>query len=118
MTLQLLSVPVGALGALFALLTWGASGCQSYSTPLYSPNGKMAARIRTADEGALGGGTSVELFSAHGLDTNQLFQGGWRSVQPGDVRWTSDSELTISYEGEAYSCASAQTVKVRCTAKR
>jgi hypothetical protein len=114
----LLSLPTAIAGALFALLTWNAAGCQSYSSPLYSPNGRMAVRIRISDEGALGGSTSVELFSAHGFNTSEVFQGASLTVKPEDVHWKNDSELEIRYDGEIYSCSNAGIVKVHCAGKK
>ncbi len=115
---RILSVPVGALGALWALLTWGVSGCQTYSHPIFAPSGRLAARIWTDDEGAAGGHTSVELFSAHGFNTNRVYWGSWKSVLPEDVHWASPSELTISYKGKIYFRTDAQAIQVRCLAKQ
>lgn len=115
--IRILSIPVAASGSLFALLTWGVSGCLSYSTPIYSPNHRNVARIRTDDEGATGGNTSVEIISFHGLKNEDVFWGSWRSVEPADIRWVGDSELAITYDGNLYSCSGTHAIKVTCQPK-
>jgi len=112
---QLISVPVALLGVLFALLTWQASGCQSYSVAIYSPNGKVAARVRTDDEGGLGGNTHVELFTAHGLLTDEVYWGLIGSVDAENLHWKTDSDLEILYRGTAYGCTDAFQIKVHCS---
>lgn len=115
---RLLCTPVVILGILFLILEWSALGCLSYSAPVFSPDRRMAARIRTDDEGALGGSSSVELFSMHGLEREDLFVGGWKSVRPDGIRWADKSGLTIVYEGELDLCAGTRAVRVVCTAHK
>jgi hypothetical protein len=89
-----------------------------YSVPVYSPNGKMAARIVDYNASGLGGADSwVELFSYHGLKSDVVFSGEWKSVEAPNLRWVSDSELEISYEGKVQRCTSANNVRVRCVGR-
>lgn len=86
-----------------------------YSVPVYSPNGKMAARIVDYNASGLGGAdSSVELFSYRGFKSNVVFSGEWKSVEAANLRWANDSELEISYEGKVQRCTSANNVRVRC----
>ena len=43
--IRVVSVPLGAIASLAVLLLIAGSGCVSHSTPIYSPSGKLAARI-------------------------------------------------------------------------
>jgi hypothetical protein len=112
--LSSLLVLVGILGALFF---WGFPNPNSYSVPVYSPNGKIAARVYEYNASGFGGAdSSVELFAARGLKSRVVFFGEYGSVEIANVRWKSDSELEVSYHGRAYTCTGAFNVKVRCTA--
>jgi hypothetical protein len=111
---RLLCLPIGLIGSLAGVLLLAASGCSSYSAPIYSPSGKLAVRVQSSDEGATGGNTTVQLYWAHGLRTRTVFWGGWQAVQPTGVRWVSDSELRISYTSQFYTCNDASGVKVEC----
>ena len=87
----------------------------SYSAPVYSPNGKMAARIVEYNASGLGGADdTVKLFTAHGFSSDVVFFGEFNSVKAKNIQWKSDSELEISYEGTPYQCTSTRRVKVRC----
>jgi hypothetical protein len=105
------------IGSLFVMVGIIPIGCLSYSPPIYSPNGRMAARIRTSDLGAIGGHNDVEVRSLHGFKQDDVFLGGCECVDRGDVRWLNSSELTISYSGDLRSCTSTASVKVHCIAK-
>jgi hypothetical protein len=87
----------------------------TYSEPVYSPNGKMAARVIEYNASGLGGADdTVKLFTAHGLSSDVVFFGKLKSVKAQNIRWKSDSELEISYEGTPYQCTSTRRVKVLC----
>jgi hypothetical protein len=116
LTMRTLSLGLALVGSLIAALGVLPMGCLSYSKPIYSPGGMEAARLRIADEGALGGGNTVEITSHYGLRHDDVFLGDWASVEPKDIRWLSDSELTISYTRELVSCSSTASVKVHCIA--
>jgi hypothetical protein len=111
-------VPIGAIASLSLLLMVAGSGCVTHSSAIYSPSGKVAARVENADEGATGGSTAVELFWAHGFKEKTVYQGGWKSVEPSDIQWISNTQLTIHYSSgyspDSYNCASAGVVKVTC----
>ena len=113
----LFAYPFALLTGLLLILQVMAVGCLSYSPPLYSPDHLKAARIRTDDEGGLGGNTHVELFSNHGLSSTEVYWGGWLSVGLQDIRWLGNTELEIKHDGPVESCTDAPTVKVRCVAK-
>jgi hypothetical protein len=112
---QLLSGLV-ALGSLFSLLFyWVMPNPWTYSAPIYSPNHRMAARVAEYNASGFGGAdTSVELFNYHGLFSNVVFLGEWKSVEASNIRWKSDSELDVFYQGTPYRCTSTRRAKVRC----
>ncbi len=116
--IRVISVPIGAIASLVVLLLIAGSGCVSHSVPVYSPSGKLAARIEDADEGAMGGETSVELFWAHGFRKQTIYQGEWKSVQQSDIQWNSDTDLVIHYSA-AYNpdfrCYTVDIAKVSCS---
>jgi hypothetical protein len=117
-TVRILSGLVVVCGLLlwlpFLLFPWP----HSYSVPVYSPNGKMAARIHDYDAGPLGGAdNSVELFTSHGLKSNVVYFGEWDSVAATDLRWNGDSELEIFYKGPTCECNNMRHVLVRCIRK-
>lgn len=116
--IRVISVPIGAIASLAVLLFIAGSGCVSHSAPIYSPSGRLAARIDDADEGATGGETSVELFWAHGFRNQTIYEGEWKSVQQSDIHWNSDTDLVIHYS-TAYNpdshCYSVDIAKVSCS---
>jgi hypothetical protein len=87
----------GAFGvAVLCALNWGPLNPNTYSTPLYSPNGKMAARIHEYNASGFGGAdSSVELFTARGFRSGAAFSGEYQSVK--QIRWIDDRHLLISY---------------------
>jgi hypothetical protein len=111
------SWPLALLGTLFFLLNVLAAGCQSDSPPAYSPDGKMAARVRTFDEGILGSASDIDLFRAHGLSSGLIFDGPWQSVNASSLRWKSDNRLEILYQENVFYCASVFGVRVHCVAR-
>jgi hypothetical protein len=87
----------------------------TYSEPVYSPSRKMAARIVEYNASGLGGADdTVRLFTAHGFRSDVVFLGEFKSVKAQNIRWKSNSELEISYEGTPYQCTSTRGVKVIC----
>ncbi len=115
----LLGMGIAGVSSLFGLLMVAGTGCESHSAPMYSPSRRVAARIETVDEGALGGATSVDLYWAYGFRSKAVYSGEWRSVEPGDVIWKSDSELVIHYGGRGFStgpylCSSTKSIAVKC----
>ena len=116
--IRIVCFPLGAVASLAVLLFMAGWGCISHSPPIYSPSGIMAARIEDADEGAIGGETSVELFSAHGFRKQTLYVGEWKSVQRSDIQWNNDTELVIHYS-TSYNphshCYSVHIAKVSCS---
>jgi hypothetical protein len=113
-TTVIFGYPVIVFAVLFFALQVLASGCQSYSSPVYSPDRSQAVRIRTDDEGAMGGNSTVELFSEHGLHSKDVYWGEWRSVDVSGLHWTTNSKLEVRYEGPMYTCESTKAVTVRC----
>ena len=104
------------LFALLCLVTLVSSlPGNAYSEPVYSPNRKMAARIVEYNASGLGGADdTVKLFRAHGFSSDVVFFGEFNSVKAQNIRWKSDSELEISYEGTPYRCTSTRHVRVLC----
>jgi hypothetical protein len=111
--------------AVFLLLWLALSPGDTYSLPVYSPNRKMAARVRDCALGPLLGDFSeVELFSAHGFKSQVIVAGDLGFVEPSgevtdlpsgkNLRWTSDSELEVTVKGRNWLCTGTPAVKVRC----
>jgi hypothetical protein len=110
-----------SLIALFAMLTLVLSlpAANTYSEPIYSPNKKMAVRITEYNASGLGGADdTVKLFTSHGFSSDVVFFGDFNSIKPQNIRWKSDSELEISYEGALYQCNSSHRVKVVCSNRK
>jgi hypothetical protein len=96
------------------MLVSGLPG-NTYSEPVYSPNGKMAVRIAEYNASGLGGADdTVKLFTDHGFRSDAVFLGEFKSVKAQNIRWKSDSELEIFYEGTPYQCTSTRRVRVLC----
>jgi hypothetical protein len=113
-------VLVGGLASLVVLLFITGRNGVSHSVPIYSPSGKMAARIEDVDEGATGGSTSVELYWASGFREQTVYEGAWKSVHSSDIQWKSNTELAIYYSTEynsKYQCVQGTVVKVSCIAR-
>jgi hypothetical protein len=123
-----LRIPIrltSALIVVFCSLIVGMVGCVSLLTtsarPIYSPDRRHALLIVDTDEGALGGTTCVELYSDHGLHSDWIYQGQWRTVQTGDVRWANNTEVILSHrmytaEDVPEVCAGARGISVHCIA--
>lgn len=119
--IRLVCVPLMGLGTLAGLLLFliTVSGCERSSAPIYSPSGRIAVRVYNLDGGATDGSTSVDMFWAKGFRRTNIFTGPWGAVEPSDIHWISDSEMTISTDVTAhqYYCGSTAVVKIICTPK-
>jgi len=112
---RILSALVALCGVFFWLILLVFPSPRFYSAAVYSPNQKSAARIDDYNASGLGGAdTSVELFTFHGLKRDVVYFGEWKSVGTNGLRWKSDSELEILYDGPNCACKSTQRVLVRC----
>ena len=117
LTVQFISTIVGLCGALgLWIMWWAVASGHVYSVPIYSSNQKMAVRVDRYNPGEIGGPTydSVQLFSAHGFNSDVVFSGPWGSLKRPKIQWRSDSELEIYYEGTTGVCTNALHVSVRC----
>jgi hypothetical protein len=119
------TIPVGVIVTLLLglFVLSDLSGCSGHGAPIYSPNGKNAALVWFDDEGATGGGASVQLYDMHGLRSESVFDGGWKSVDQSDVNWIDDSHVAIHYEhwqgyDEGKTCRDFHSVKVTCVPKQ
>ena len=110
----ILSSPVAILAGLFLALQFLALGCRSYSSPVYSPDHSQAVRVRTDDEGATGGSSQVELFWNHGFSSEDVYSGGWKSVDVKNVEWEINSTLKLTHYSTMYLCEISRRVKVSC----
>jgi|SRR5579863_2758091 len=117
-------LPIQLLGAFAAIVGAGIllfvlPGLYSdhkFSSPVYSPNGRMAVRIDDFSTGGFGSAyssKSVELFTARGFRSMIVFSGD----DVADLHWKSDAELEISHHGKSDLCESTSEVVVRCISK-
>jgi len=119
-----IAIPIGLVGSLFLSLFVLSEllGCETDSTPIYSPSHKAAVRLEDWDAGATGGSTDVRVYEEHGLWVDTVLSGEWKFVQAEDVRWLDDSHLLIRYEhygdyNESKDCHSTGDIQVQCVAK-
>ena len=116
-SVRLLSGFIIVLASTVTLILAGC-GTVTRSAPIYSPDHQKAIRITDLDWGAVGGDTSVELYSHHGLISEKVFTGEFAAVGPKDISWVNDSEVSIRYSGfatkTAETCNQAHSVKVKC----
>jgi hypothetical protein len=101
------------------LICWKLLGCDHgdmTSAALYSPDHTRAVFLETFDAGAMGGGTSAELYSHYGFSKTLIYVGNWRSLEEQNVHWLSNSELKIEYYSDTAPemCQSTKTVRVIC----
>jgi hypothetical protein len=100
-------------------------GCMStfssteHSSAIYSPDHRKAMRIENWDAGALGGSTSVVLYSHFGVITKTIFSGEYYQADKSSVQWLNNSEILIRYDssyGTSTSpfCEGSRSVAVRC----
>jgi hypothetical protein len=115
--LRSLTWPLAVFALLFVATNLLAMGCQTYTAPLYSPDHKMAVRVRSADEGWLGEWSHVELFRDHGLRHVLIFRGPWQSVDASSLRWINNSMLEIDYQDNVFRCGHAWGISVHCVAR-
>jgi hypothetical protein len=89
---------------------------QTVSQPIYSPNGKFAARVETWEGFFAGdGGTNVKVYSLHGLRSAWAYGGGEYSVEPGTIHWLDDHTLEVRYTyADEHTCGSTQNLHVIC----
>jgi hypothetical protein len=86
----------GMLSLLLFLFFSDFPNPNTYSSPIYSPIRKMAARIRDYNLSGFGGAdSSVELFAAHGFRSKMVYFGEFKSID--DVRWLDDQRLKVRY---------------------
>jgi len=112
---RVFSLPLMLIGLLLLCLQWMAMGCISYSHPVYSPNHRMAARVRDGDGGATGGESTVELFDSHGLHQEDVYSGGWKSVEERDIHWTDNTHLIIEYDNVSeHKCEKSSRITLEC----
>jgi len=112
--LRYISWPLAVFALLFVALNVVAMGCQTYTAPLYSPDHKMAVRVRSADEGWLGEWSHVELFRNHGLEQALIFRGPWQSVDASSLRWINNTQIEIEYQENVFRCGHAWGISVHC----
>jgi len=91
-----------------------------HSSAIYSPDHRQALRVETWDAGAVGGGTSVILYSHFGLITKTIFSGEYAQVDKNSVRWLSNSHVLIEYDNSYETanpfCDGSRSVSVKCMA--
>jgi hypothetical protein len=82
------------------------------STPIYSPDHRRAARIEGLDDDR----SFVIVYSGFGFGSRMVFLGGWTQAEAKKIRWVSDHELAIEYDGPSPPalCKSGGGVSVRC----
>lgn len=117
---RIASVGISSLGCFLLLLIGCAHAVTDTinSAPIYSADHKHAVRVSDFDYGAVGGDTSVILFSSHGFSNRTVLAGGWKIVEAQDIHWTANSELLVEYPTDTgYDppvCNSFADIKVTC----
>ena len=89
----------------------------SHSALVFSPNRNYAAQVENVDEGAVGGDTSVVLYSIAGFRQEQVLGGEFGIVEQKNLHWDGNSRLIITYGGaygEPPVCYNARDVEIRC----
>ena len=115
---RILSALIALCGVFPWLIVFALPWPHFYSAAVYSPNRKAAARIDDYNASGFGGAdTSVELFTLHGLKQDIVYLGDFKTVGANGLRWKSDSQLEIYYDGPIRDCKSTQRVLVRCVPK-
>ncbi len=74
-------------------------------------------RIENLDGGALGGTTSVGLYSLEGLMKEEVLTGEWNIVEQKDLHWDGNGHLLITYDGRwgnIPTCYRARSIEVNC----
>jgi hypothetical protein len=92
---RVVSLGIIGLGSIAILFVGCGALFTSTSAPVYSPDRKQALRIQNIDGGALGGATSVILYSGLGFHQAFIFSGEWKVVEVKDLRWISNDEILI-----------------------
>jgi|SRR5665213_578604 len=95
-TVKAVTWPIAILSALLLGIELLVPGRVTKSPAVFSPDRSKAARVRTADEGATGGDSTVDIFSNHGFSYTQVYWGEWESVGDQDLHWVSNSGLQIT----------------------
>lgn len=67
---------------------------------VYSPDRTMALSIRNADKCLLCSLVVIDMYSHRGLVRRRIFDSGDNMVSTSTVRWISNTEATITVEGE------------------
>jgi hypothetical protein len=120
-------LPLQAGASLFAFssaVLLFAVGCVELTTseecsdPIYSPDRTHAVVVRSWDAGPIGGNaTYLDLYSYGGVREEDIGGGDFESIVASDIKWKSNEELTITYDG-SYGikpiCESTATIRVTC----
>jgi hypothetical protein len=115
---RILAALIALSGVFFGLIMFALPSPRFYSAAVYSPSRRTAVRIEDYNASGFGGAdTSVELFTFHGLKRDTVYFGEYKSVGANDLRWKSDSELEIYYDGPTCDCNSTRRVLIRCIRK-
>jgi hypothetical protein len=117
--LRILAVALISLDCLvFCLVLFFQSLTSTSRTEMvYSPDSRKAAQVTDFDYGATGGDTDVDLYSYWGIKKENIVMGTWKVVERKEVRWLSDRELLITYDGrfgQMPHCENAGSVVVKC----
>lgn len=113
--LRILAVLVCIIdGLLLCLLIFGIFAMDSHSALIFSPDHHHAAQIWNTDGGAIGGDTSVTIYSDWGFKRELVLWGMWDVVEQKDVHWNGNSELLITYRNDPPNCSNTKSIAVHC----
>ena len=104
-------------GLALCLVIAGLCFMESHSALVFSPNRNHAAQVENVDEGAVGGNTSVVLYSIAGFREEQVLGGEFGIVEQHNLHWDGNGRLIITYGGvygEPPVCYNARDVEIHC----
>ena len=89
----------------FIMLMFGNIGQNTVVQTVESPSGKYYAQVVDSDQGALGGGTIVDVYEKREIDVfvfklidkpQRVYLGEWREFENMQIQWKDDNYLVVN----------------------
>lgn len=89
----------------FVMLTFGSIGQNTVVKSIDSPSGNLYVQIVDSDQGALGGGTIVDVYEKREIDVGvfklkdkpqRVYIGEWREYENMQISWKDDDCLVVN----------------------